>query len=310
MFSKISNRTLIILMVILGAAVVWTYFNETKQGESNYREQLVEIDTADVSQIFIYPKSAPGEEIKIFRTAGGWRVSNGKEEAPVDPQTVNTLFSSFANLKARSLAATSKDQWENFMVGDTSANRIKFVTHSKTADIMVGKISFNNETRSPFTYVRLKNETEVYLTDGFLSFTINQPFNSWRNHAVLRKGEQQWNRITFSYPADTGFAITRDSTTWFLGTDTAFAAERFINEISYLNGDNFASKPVLPNTPLFRISIDGLNMTSLTIDFFQANEEDKYYVKSSLNPETVFSDKEGVLAAKLLKPSVYFTSKP
>ncbi|MBL7928128.1 MAG: DUF4340 domain-containing protein [Bacteroidia bacterium] len=309
MLSKLSNRTLIILMALLGAIVGWTYFSETKKNESNFREEFVKVDTAAVTEIYIYPKAAPGEEIKFFRSGKNWRVTNGKEESPVDVQTVSSLFSSFANLKTKSLAATSNEQWENFMVGDTSANRIKFITPSATTDIMVGKFAFNNESRSASTYVRMNHEKEVYLVDGFLSFTINQPFDAWRNRALIRKGEQQWTKITFSYPGDSSFAILRDSTTWLIRGDTAFNGENFVNEIAFLNGTHIAGKTSLPAAPLYRISVDGMNMTPVTIDFFPASNDKKYYVKSSFNPETVFSDNDGVLAAKLLRPMSYFISK-
>ncbi len=310
MFSKLSNRTLIILMALLGAVVAWTYFSETNTGESNYREVFVKVDSSSVSEIYIYPKAAPGEEIKFFKSGESWRVTNGKEESSVEAQTINSLFGSFANLKTKSLAATSNEQWENFLVGDTSANRIKFVSPSGNADIMVGKFAYNNETRSASTYVRLRNEKEVYLVDGFLSFTVNQPFDSWRNRSLIRKGDQQWSKITFSYPGDSSFAILRDSTTWLLRGDTAFSGESFVNEIAFLNGTHFAAKPSLPVTPIYRISIDGLNMNPVTVDFYPAGEEEKYFVKSSVNPETVFSDKDGALSAKLLRPLNYFISKP
>lgn len=310
MFRNLSNRTLLILMAILGTIVIWTYFSETKQSESNFREEFINIDTTTVTEIYIYPKSEPGEEIKFFKSGASWRVTNGKDESPVEPQTISTLFSTFSNLKAKSLAATSNEQWENFLVGDTSANRIKFVTPSGSTEIMVGKFAFNNETRSASSYVRMRNEKETYLVDGFLSFTINQSFDSWRNRSLIRKGDQQWTKITFSYPGDSSFAILHDSTTWLIRGDTAYAAENFINEISFLNGTDFAGKVSLPVTPFYRISIDGMNMTPITIDFYPAVEEEKFFVKSSLNPETIFSDKDGVLASKLLKPLNHFTLKP
>lgn len=310
MFSKLNTRTLLILMTILGAVVAWTYFSETKQSESNFREQFVTIDTAAVKEVFIYPKASPGEEIRFFKSGDAWRVTNGKEESSVESQTIQSLFGSFASLKTKSLAATSNTQWETFLVGDTSANRIRFVTHSGTVDMMVGKFAFNNEMRSASTYVRMHDEKEVYLVDGFLSFSINQPFDSWKNRSLIRKGDQQWTKITFSYPGDSSFAILRDSTTWLLRGDTAFTGEAFVNEIAYLNGTHFAGKPSLPATPLYRISIDGMNMTPVTVDFFQAGEAEKYYVKSSINPETVFTDKDSALSSKLLRPMSYFIAKP
>jgi hypothetical protein len=310
MLSKLSNRTLLILMALLGAIVLWTFFSENPKSESNFRETFATLDTASVTEIYIYPKAAPGEEIKIFKSGNNWQVTNGKETSPVETQTVSSLFTSFARLKTKSLAATSAAQWEQFLVGDTSANRIRFVTPSGTTDIMVGKFAFDNETRSASTYVRMHHEKEVYVVDGFLAFTINQPFDSWRNRSLIRKGEKSWSKITFSYPADSGFVMVRDSAAWLLGSDTAYTAESFVNETAFLNGTHFAGNSQLPATPLYRITFEGTETTPLTIDFYAAGMEDKFFVKSSINPETIFSDKDGALSSRLLKNKMYFYSKP
>jgi hypothetical protein len=296
-------------MVILAGIVAWTYFSETNRKESNFRALFTEIDTARVQEILLYVKAAEGREIKIFRSGNAWRVTNGKTDAPVDEQTVRSLLSQFARMPSKSLAATSSEQWEQFLVGDTSANRIVFKTPSRSWDIMVGKFSFDNETRNASTYVRLRNEKEVYTVEGFLAFTINQPFDSWRDRRLIRKDNQEWTKITFSYPADTSFAILRDSVVWLLRGDTAHKAESYINEIAYLNGNHFAEKPSLPRTPLFRISIDGKNMSPMTVDFFPAPDTLKYYVKSSLNPETIFDDRDGMLYNKLIRSKDYFLEK-
>jgi hypothetical protein len=180
MFSKLSTRTLLILMAILAAVVWFTYFNDSNQDDSTFRTVFMELDTTALTAIQLYPKAQNGEEISFTNKGDHWELTDGKVTTQADSQTVQGLIREFANLKSQSLAANSKDQWEAFQVGDTSATRVKLVTPGKTYDVMVGKFGYNEQSRNGLTYVRMYDEDEVYTVSGFLSFTVNQVFNAWR----------------------------------------------------------------------------------------------------------------------------------
>ena len=57
MFNKLSTKTLIILFAGLLIVVAAFLFNDAKHGERSFRKDLVNIDTAKVTSINIYPKT-------------------------------------------------------------------------------------------------------------------------------------------------------------------------------------------------------------------------------------------------------------
>lgn len=302
MFSKLNTKTLLILMALLGGVVAYTYWSDSEKGESTFRADFCSIDTNAVTQILIYPKADNYKEVKFTKAGTNWELSNDKIKTVVDSQTVRGLLTGFALLKAQSLAATSSDQWNEYLVGDTSGTRIKFVTPSKTFDIMVGKFGYNNQTRSGTTYVRMYDEKEVYSVDGFLSFMVNQPFNSWRNRIITKGGQESWKQITFTYPADSGFVMTRDSAGWLidgLRADSAQATS-FIQAIAQLNSSEFADdyKPGA-NAPVYTVTIEGDNFVSISIKAFPADALMRFAVNSSLNPEAYFDDAKSDIISRL-----------
>ncbi|MFI5218936.1 MAG: DUF4340 domain-containing protein [Bacteroidia bacterium] len=302
MFKKLSTGKLLIILFVLGAIVFYTNYRDSNEGESTFRTQFVTIDTASVNTVLLYPKAEQGKEIKFTKNGAKWDLQNDKIKTFAEASTVNGLINSFANLKAQSLAATSKSKWDELLVGDTSATRIKFITSdNKTYDIMVGKFGYNNETRSGTTYVRMHDEDEVYTVDGFLSFSVNQPFNSWRKRILTSGGQENWTKLTFAYPGDSSFVLSKENNQWMMADrvcDSTLAAN-FISSIANLNSDKFLDNynPGLNNS-LYTLNIEGNNQSPITIKAFAADSTVRFAVHSSLNSDAYFNDAQSQLAEK------------
>ncbi len=302
MFSKLSTKTLLILMAILGAIVWFTYFSDNGSDESTFRNEFISMDTSSVNSILIYPKAEDRKEIKFIKANNKWEVTNGKITASVDSMTVRSLLGQFALLKSQSLAAISSDKWDDLLVSDTSGTRIKFITPSKTYDIMVGKFGYNNETRSGITYVRMYDEKEVYTVDGFLSFNVNQPFNSWRNHNLTKGNQQDWQRIAFIYAGDSSFVMVKDSIAgWTIEGQRCDSAEaaNYIQSIAYLSSSEFIDNySPGANQPVCQLRIEGNNQSAITLQAFPADTTIQFVLHSSINPDSYFNDAKSKIAEK------------
>lgn len=311
MFSKLNTKTLLVLIVLMGAVVLYTFLDENK-GERTFRNEFVSVDTSSVSTILLYPKAGGGQEIKFAKANGEWKISNGKITTGIDQQTISGLLGSFVSLKSQSLASNNPAQWDSLMVGDTSATHIKFISSSKTWDILVGKFAYNNQTRSGSTCVRMSGEKEVYTVEGYLTFTVNQPFNSWRNRFITKDGQEKWNKISFMYPADSGFVMTRDSLGWKIDgqrCDSAAAAS-FIQSAAFISSsdflDDFKQGALQPK---ITVAIESENGDRITVQAFPF-EENNLAIHSSLNPEAFFDDAKSGVSGKLFRSRQYFFASP
>lgn len=302
MFKKLNTKTLIILLIVLGAIVAYTSYNDSKKGDSTFRTEFVSIDTSAVTTILLFPKSENGKEIKFSKSGSKWELQNDKVKTFADTAAVKGLLGGFALLKAQSLAGAGKDKWNELQVGDTTATRIKFITSdNKTYDIMVGKFGYDNETRSGTTCVRLHDEEETYTVEGFLSFSVNQGFNSWRNRSLTKGGQENWTKLSFTYPADSSFILEKQNNMWLLNgrpCDSSLAAN-YINSIANLNSDKFLDNytPAV-SFPVYTLTIEGNNQSSIVIKALPADSAILLALNSSLNPDAYFSEADSKIAEK------------
>ncbi|MCI0611978.1 DUF4340 domain-containing protein, partial [bacterium] len=178
MFKKLNAKTLIILLVILGAIVLINQLYLSKKSESTFRAEFVKIDTGLVNKILVYPRAEQGKEIKMTKTGSGWEVEKEKMKAVADTNAIRGLLATFAEMKSISLAGEDKSSWKDLQVTDSAGTRIKILTtDNQMYDMVVGKFGYNQQTRNGITYIRHADEEAVYTVEGFLSFSVNQGFN-------------------------------------------------------------------------------------------------------------------------------------
>src|SRR6187401_3032741 len=98
MFKKLNTRTLIIILIVLGAIVAINKYRQSRGGENTFNEEFIKIDTATITQILIYPKVEKGKEIKLTKTGISWELSNDKVKTAADTNAVKQLVSAFAEI--------------------------------------------------------------------------------------------------------------------------------------------------------------------------------------------------------------------
>jgi hypothetical protein len=310
MFKKFNTTTLIIILVVL--ATIWAVnkFFLSEKSESTFNDEFVKIDTGLVIQVLIYPKAEKEKEIKLTKQGRSWELTNGKIKMMADSNQVRNLINSFANLKSIALAGADKSSWKDLQVEDTSGSRIKFITSdNKTYDMVVGKFGYNPATRSGSTYIRHSNEEVVYSIDGFLTFTVNQPFNSWRNKTLISGNKDSWSTLTFTYPGDSSFVLAKQNNQWMVNgapADSAKAAQ-YLNGIASLQSSSFVEQYAPSSTPAYTVSIQGNNQPApVTVVAYPADSTQKFILHSSLNNDGWFSDVPGNTVQRLFVSSRNF----
>ena len=154
--------------------------NAGKRSRS-FKTDLIQIDTASVTTINLYPKSDEQKEITLSKENGIWVAMQGTVTTKANQSAVHSLLSNLQLIKTKRVAAKKPDKWKDYEVEETNGSRVKVYAGSQLLeDFIVGRFSFNQQTRSGLSFVRLTNADEVYAVDGFLSMTMSQGFNSYR----------------------------------------------------------------------------------------------------------------------------------
>ncbi|NOU19490.1 MAG: DUF4340 domain-containing protein [Bacteroidales bacterium] len=306
MSKKFNNKYLLIAFAALILLFVFVKFYRSVKTESTLKTDIVKIDTVKISKILLYPLSEKGMEIVFSKEGKEWKASNGKITTETQKNTLGNLLYQLIDIKPKRLASRSKDKWAEYQVTDTSAIRVKvFEGEKEVLNLYIGKFTYQ-QVSDPSgsgrngvvgtSYVRLADEKEVYAVDGFLSFGFNQPFNSWRNQSFVHFNKSDITKITFRYPGDSSFVAELKAKKWTVNNQPVDSIK--LNNYLAMLGNKTASTFDDNYTPVgnsqFQITIEGNNMSNITVDGF-AKDNSNFVINSSLNPKSWFtSDTKGL----------------
>jgi hypothetical protein len=179
---KINNKVLLIgLIVLVGIFVVARLFRAPKL-ESNARHELISLEVPKITSVKISTKDSV---VTLEKENNQWSVSRGQEKSPADSAAVVRMLQSIQLIDATRMASRKKEKWAEFKVDSTSTRVEVYYDKDKEADFHIGKLGMN-QMRSPqggidaYTYIRLNDEDEVYIVNGFLGATVSPSFNSWK----------------------------------------------------------------------------------------------------------------------------------
>jgi len=317
MFRKIDTKTLIIIFIVLFSVVLVVQWWDRHKGERTFKSELLTLDSAKVTAIYVYPKNAKTGAITLSKISNGWTVTNQAKTFSGDVEFISSMLKDLSHLKSMRVAATDKSKWKEFELTDSAATRVKIEVDKKIeGDLYVGKFSYQ-QSQNPYqqrggsvsTYVRVAGDDNVYVVDGFLSMMFNREVSSYRNRNLISSTKDNWTKLTFTYP-DSSFTLSKDKNKWTLNgqaTDSTKVVNYF-NAINNLSSSEFVDN-VLAGSPLYTLKIEGNGLAiPIEIKAAPADTTNKYIVTSNLNPDGKFSgakynlvDRVFVGKSKLLK---------
>ncbi len=312
MFNKISSKALaVIFVILLVLAAVYIYFDSSRE-ERSFRTDIVNIDTAKVTSLSIYPKANNHKEIKIFKEGKNWEIQlKNNNTVPAENSKIKNLIYQLSKIKANSVAAQDESKWSEFKV-DTSGTRVKvFEGNDNALDIIIGKFAYQ-QPRTMMTYVRVKGDKNVYETNGFLEFTFNQKPDYFRDNTIINDDMSHWKRLTFTYPADSSFQLDKDTTNHWninkLKIDSSKAVN-FLRALSHLSGSDFVDNPdeSLLSKAAYTLTIESSALGAVTISAYIDSTD--YLIHSSQNPDAYFNGKKNNLKGKIFVGKNYFVKK-
>ncbi|MBN2275352.1 MAG: DUF4340 domain-containing protein [Bacteroidales bacterium] len=308
-------KKLSFIFIFLLVLVALVLLIDQKKGKKTFRTDLFNADTAEITAIVIYPGADQSKPLTLLKNGKDWIVKEDEKAFSADPGMVKEMLRTLNDMKATRVAATEKARWKEFEVDDSTSTRILVKKGKKTVSALyLGKFSYQMpKNTNPYdyynrqpeisTYVRVGDEKFVYVTKGFLTMVFNRSLNDFRNKVIIRSNSNDWNRLTFSYPADSSFIMLKDKGQWFVDgivVDSAKAAE-YLSSVAWVSNDDFVDdqKPVSNKYDL-SLKIEGDNMVSpIVLTAYAADTTHGYLLHSSENQGVYFSGKKSGLTDRI-----------
>jgi hypothetical protein len=324
MLKNISSIKLIGILAALVLVYFAVEFFGGKSRSKSFKAEIVEIDTAKVSKVII---GAKGEQLELLKENNAWKVSIGEGKyAKAQLSSVKSTLNSLLTIKPARIAAKNPDKWKDYQV-DSAGTRVQVFEGGKnTLDLVIGRFGFDQQAMQQqqqqqqqmggrampkfFTYVRLENEEEVYVADGFMSMSVNTDASGFRNKELLSLTTDAISEIQFNYPADSGFVLNKIDSVWSVFGNQADSAATagYLSDIRNLTNSNFVDDvpPTALVSPTVSMNIKQNGKADIMVRAFQ-HPVHAWIINSSENPASYFADetlvnKLFVGSGKLLNP--------
>ncbi|HBL77199.1 MAG: hypothetical protein A2W90_14825 [Bacteroidetes bacterium GWF2_42_66] len=305
MFRKINQKTILILFVVLLALVVGVNFIDRQKNERTFKDDLVEVNADDITQILLYPRSMKGEEIKFEKENGSWMVFKAEKKYPADNNMVSSIIGELNRIKPESVASTSKQRWSQYEVTDSLGTKVVLKNKGrKVAEVVIGKMSFSQPQKAT-SYVRLEGDEVVYGVDGYLPMTFNRDLSSFRDKTVTGIKKDDLTRLTLTNPNDGTFVLEKGDKSWMIGSAPADSASvaGFLSGLQNLKHSVFTDDAPVGEA-LYKLKIEGNNIAEAVELAGYAALNDKLTVTSSQNKGSYFDGEN--LKEKIFPPKSNF----
>lgn len=320
MIKKLGNKGLLLILVLLLAVFGIVRYISARKGENTFNTTIIpKIDSARMNGMVIFPKpSRQGASVPLVFTRKGneWYVSQGSVSGRAEQRSAHYMINLLEQISPDRLASNSPADWKEYNVNDSLGTRVVFLYDKDTAlDMLVGRFSYIPQQRQGISYIRLAGHNEVYAIDGFLSMNITQNLDAWRDKQMMPQNDMSWTKLTFTYPADSGFAIEKGNNSQWVFADgkkpDSTAASTILKNISEQNYGSFINHfDTAGKQPVYTLRIEGNPFGAVVIKAYPADSADKYAIQSTMNPTSFFSGNRNALFSKIFPAKEAFFQKP
>jgi Domain of unknown function (DUF4340) len=267
--------------------------------ERSFDPNIVSIDTASVNKIIVHPAQGQAS-FEINKTGLDWQLQRGTEQFQATSSAVLGLLSNLTAVNADRIVTKSEERYKDYAVDQEGGTRIELLNGSKKiGDLVVGRFNFNQATRSGVSYLKKFDEPEVYSVDGFLSMSLAQGFDNYRNKTLTSLNSPDLTKITLEENGS-GISLIKPDSTWRYSTgaiaDSAGVAN-YLNTVRSVTGSSFVNGKQDMGQLLKVLKIEGNNMAgAVQIDCYTSQDTTHHFViHSSSNEEGYFfSDSSGI----------------
>lgn len=287
-----NNKTLsIIFFVLLAIWILNKSFN--RASDTSFKSVLMQVDTAMVNKMVLYPKGMDSTAITITKNNGQWQISNGNITTTADQDRVKSILSQVAFIPTKRLISKKEENQVDYEVDEKSGKVVEIYSGDELMNkVIFGRFNFNQNTRSATSYARLADEKEIYSLDGMLSMSFDTDFNSFRNNKLISINKEDIRGIVYD---GTPIQPVGDNL-WAINNvplDSSGMAS-YLSGLSTLYSttfaDNFSSNSAVSGKSM-TISVD--NMTApISISAYPSGNG--FVMKSSINEAFFRSDSTGI----------------
>jgi hypothetical protein len=227
MFNKMNARWLAIAFAVLLLVALFVFFINDDKKDQSFKSELTDFNVEEVDKMNIFQPNGADPLYFEKNAEGIWTVMEGDNAYNASEQKMVNMLNSLKDLKAKRLAAKGEKSWSKYDVNDSLAIRVEVLSGNKgLAHVYIGKFKYSQapaQAQNPYqqgqgtmtNFVRLAEEEEVYVTDGFLKMTFQGDVESFRNQIVTELKKEDIGQINVETFGN-GFSLKKNDDAWLM----------------------------------------------------------------------------------------------
>jgi hypothetical protein len=291
---KGNRRLLIIFLALVTIYAVSRLFNAPQN--RNFDKVIIDVDTAQVSSIHIHPKDSD-QTINLAKKDGQWFLVEAESYYPAASNSVASMLNEMRKIEVKRLVARGEAKYDDYEVGEETGTRVEvFGSRKKLADFMVGKFTFNQQTRNAISYIRQYDSPDTYALDGFMALSFNQSSDSFRDKELVKLTASNIQTIDFMNGNENYRLRSSGDNYWSAnGVEVdSSAMASYLNALASANGADISDLSFATDEADATITLvgEGGQPTVLTAKVMGS---EGYLIHSSVNEPSYFSsDSSGI----------------
>ena len=282
-----NNKVLtIVLIVLLGLFGVNILFKGKKT--ASFDKTFSDLSIEKIDKIKVNAKN-DNPDYELHKEGTTWVGYENDKKYNLNQDRINSFLTALSAIQIQRLAAKSKEKWDQYEVGEESGTRIEVYSGKKSVlDFVVGRFSFDQQSRTATSYLRKTAEEEIYAMDGFASMTLNQDFNGLRYNRITEIESTGISRIELTEQGQK-LTLQKGNLGWsdFMGNalDSTMVSSYF-SGLEGLTSSSFAETPGDEEIVILNIGKENgesevLSVTRDSTDFIISTMSGNYFRSDS-----------------------------
>jgi hypothetical protein len=295
------NRTLAIIFILfLVLFAASRIFRGHRQ--SSFDPVLSAVDTSKVDRIKFNSGGPQTEEFELKKSNNTWEAVQGDKKVAAASTNVKSILSILADLKAKRVLTKESGKYSEYEITEEQASRVTAWQGKKqVADLWIGGFRFDQAARSASSFIRVDKKPEVYLVDGFLSMSLKQRYNQYRDKKLFKGEIEDLISLEWSDAAGKKQVLQKEDGLWYYAgmeaVDTG-KIKQYLTGLKNTQGGEFSNLTSTDGLTLSeKLTLHGNNMVEPTVISAYMNQDTlkPFLIHSSENPDGIFlSDTSGI----------------
>ena len=295
------TRTLFVIFFLFLLAFTASRFLSGRR-ESSFDPVISKVDTSKVDRIRFITGGPVGEEFELKKSGGNWEAIQGSKKVSAPLTNVNAILNTLSNLKAKRVLTKDAAKYPEYEISDSQAARVTAWEGKKqVTDMWVGGFRFDQTARSASSFIRVNKKPEVFLVDGFLSMSLKQRFDQYRDKKLFKAEVNDLTSLEWMDASGKKQVVQKEDGLWYYAGMEAVdtnAISQYLTGLSNAQGTEFSDLTSTQGLSLIeKLTLYGNNMVEPTIISAFSNQDTTkpFLIHSSVNPDALFlSDTVGI----------------